>query len=143
MVSKRGKKHTRTSHKKRRGGDIGSWFRDLGSKIKNEFTNPNSKLGQVGQKIKNEFVNPDSKLGQFGRKVKNEFVNPKSDFRKAFYRDGVLRQKILPAASTILGGIPILGTALKAASAASSGANLLGYGKRKKKSHKKKRHTRK
>ncbi len=113
-------RHHKKSGKRRRGGNIGDWFRNIGAKIKNEFTNPNSALANVGKKIKNEFTNPNSALANVGKKIKHEFVNNKS----------LLRDKILPNASRFLGWVPGVGKVLKAAEFANKAAKFVGKGKR-------------
>lgn len=110
---KRRHQSKRSTGRRRRGGDIGAWFRDVGAKIKNEFTNPNSKLGQVGAKIKNEFTNPNSNLAR-------EFTN----------KDSLLRSKILPNAARYLGWVPGVGKVLKVANLVNKGAAMAGYGRR-------------
>ena len=58
----------------------GAWWDDLRDKI-----------NDAGSKIKNEFVNPDSVLRQGVAKARNEISNPDSD----------LRSKIIPGAASI------------------------------------------
>jgi len=96
---------------------VSAAFQDVGAKITNEFTNPNSVLA-VGAK-------------DFGNKALNEFTDPNS----------ILRGQVLPIAAdvgsvlsmAIPGAGPALSMGLKAvslANKANEGAKMLGLGQR-------------
>lgn len=115
------KLHGGAFHKDFSEGLCGSGFFDS---IKHGFEN-------IGSKIKNEFVNPNSVLRHdIAPKVAHEFTDP----------DSVLRGKVIPigaqvaqyASPFIDAVVPGAGTAInygfKAANYANKGAKMLGYG---------------
>lgn len=80
----------------------GGWFDDLGAKIRNEFTNPDSDLrSKIMPKIKHEFVDPNSKL----------------------------RSQILPEMEKSTANIPGVGQAVSALQKVNTTAKELGYGR--------------
>lgn len=70
------------------GGDWQSDIRDAFNPQKNGL---NASIADTGQKIKHEFTDQNSLLGQAARKVKHEFVD----------KESILRAKILPAAAKV------------------------------------------
>jgi hypothetical protein len=100
--------------------DVRNAFNDFGSKVKNEFENPGSKLrGELLPALGNEFTNPESKLrGEILPKVAeySEKAAPFVDMAGTYF------------------GVPGVGTAIsqgaKAAQQANQGAKTLGFGRR-------------
>ena len=100
--------------------------------IKNAFDPNKNGVNDLGRKIKNEFTNPNSVLAQTAKKVGHEFTD----------KDSLLRAKYLPEAANIankvtpfLAAIPGVGEAaealnsgIQAAQKVNQGAKSVGLG---------------